>query len=210
MALIKTMRALAAITVISGAAASYAQQPATPPQPIPEPKLVFDREVYSYASSARRDPFKALVGKESLGPLFDDLKLKGIIFSGDANLSIALIQDGSKRLYRMRRGEVIGNSRVVEIKPLAVRFAVENFGMVKYEVLELRTAGTYAHTAMAQESAAPEKQTAQAQPPEPRVDFPKDNVVRSRQLIDSIAKDRREKTAKQLNKAEEGRTETAR
>src|SRR5437773_2522780 len=67
-----------------------------PPKPIPEPKLVFDREVFSYPGSARRDPFKPLLGKESLGPLFDDLKLKGIIYTSDPTRSIVLIQDGSK------------------------------------------------------------------------------------------------------------------
>ena len=202
MALTRMMRALAAIVAISGASAAYAQQPAapaaTPPQPTPEPKLMFDREVYSYASNARRDPFRPLVGKESLGPLFEDLKLKGIIYSAEPTLSIVLIQDGSKRLYRLHRGEVIGNSRVVEIKPMQVRFAVENFGMVKYESLELRPNGGYASVAAPQ----PAKQVAaQAQTPPtsepvaPRVDFPNDNPARSKFLIDSIAKERREKAA---------------
>jgi hypothetical protein len=49
-----------------------------------------------------------------------------------------LVLDGAKRQYRLKRGDVVGNARVVEIRPLAVRFAVENFGMVRYEVLELR------------------------------------------------------------------------
>jgi hypothetical protein len=115
-----------------------ATKPAGPAGAVGEPKLVFDREVFSYPGAGRRDPFKPLIGKESLGPLFDDLKLRGIIYSPDPTRSIVLIQDGAKRIYRLKRGDVVGNSRIVEIKPLAARFAVENFGMIRYEVLQLR------------------------------------------------------------------------
>ena len=128
----------AGATVPPGAAPPAGAVPGAPPRPVAEPKLVFDREVFNYPGAARRDPFKPLVGKESLGPLFDDLKLRGIIYSPDPTRSIVLIQDGAKRLYRIKRGDVVGNSRVVEVQPLAVRFAVENFGMIRYEVLQLR------------------------------------------------------------------------
>lgn len=153
MARTECLRACALIAVLFGSAPLSAQAPpagAAPKPPAPaaggavaakpvgEPKLVFDREVFSYPGTGRRDPFKPLVGKESLGPLFDDLKLKGIIYSNMPARSIVLIQDGTKRMYRLRVGDVVGNSRVVEIKPLAVRFAVENFGMIRYDVLELR------------------------------------------------------------------------
>lgn len=142
MAVISRTRALALLFAVALAAPLAAQQPAPPPgapaPPIGEPKLVFDREVFNYPGGSRRDPFKPLVGRESLGPLFDDLTLKGIIYSSDPTRSIVLIQDGSKRLYRIKRGDVVGNSRIVEIQPLAVRFAVENFGMIRYEVLQLR------------------------------------------------------------------------
>lgn len=148
MAVISRTRALALIFAVALTSPLAAQRPAPPAGAAPrpgapvgsagEPKLVFDREVFSYPGNSRRDPFKPLVGKESLGPLFDDLKLKGIIYSPDPTKSIVLIQDGSRRLYRIKRGAVVGNSRVVEIQPLAARFAVENFGMIRYEVLQLR------------------------------------------------------------------------
>jgi len=215
-ALTRITHALAAIALMAGAASAHAQQPAAaatpaktdpvarPAQPAAEPKLVFDREVYAYASNARRDPFKPLAGKESLGPLFEDLKLRGIIYSPEPTLSIVLLQDGSRRLYRMHRGEVVGNSRIVEIKPLMVRFAVENFGMIKYETLELRASGVYARTpepvaAETQAAAATDSVKKPALPP--RVDFPNNDPARSRQLIDSIAKDARDKRA-QLQKNE--------
>lgn len=165
MAVISRTRALALIFAVALTSPLAAQRPAPAPPagaaPAPgapvgsagEPKLVFDREVFSYPGNSRRDPFKPLVGKESLGPLFDDLKLKGIIYSPDATKSIVLIQDGAKRLYRIKRGDVVGNSRVVEIQPLAARFAVENFGMIRYEVLQLR-AGSAAAGGMVPSSQA--------------------------------------------------------
>ncbi|MGQ0560987.1 MAG: hypothetical protein ACT443_03830 [Gemmatimonadota bacterium] len=132
----------AVLLLIGSGAPMFAQQPAAtsnaPPGQVAEPKLVFDREVFGYPGSGRRDPFKPLVGRESLGPLFDDLKIRGIIYSNDPTRSIVLIQDGAKRQYRLKRGDVVGNARVVEIRPLGVRFAVENFGMIRYEVLEVR------------------------------------------------------------------------
>jgi hypothetical protein len=133
--------ALTAVALPAPLAAQRKPPPAGAAKPagaVGEPKLVFDREVYNYPGVGRRDPFKPLIGKESLGPLFDDLKLRGIIYSPDPTRSIVLIQDGAKRLYRLKRGDVVGNSRVVEIKPLAARFAVENFGMIRYEILQLR------------------------------------------------------------------------
>lgn len=204
MAAIKMTRALALLFTISAAASLQAQAPppASPPAapgaaqqpmhlPAPEPKLVFDREVFSYGGTGRRDPFKPLIGKESLGPLFDDLKLKGIIYSSDPARSIVLVQDGSKKLYRAKRGEVIGNSRVVEIRPLAVRFAVENFGMVRYEVLELREGA----------AAASGLPTEQFKPlPNDKilggVDFSKLDKPAAKRLLDSMAADRRAKAAK--------------
>jgi hypothetical protein len=128
----------------------FAQAPATPPAGAPgapaaipgsqpEPKLAFDREVFGYPAEGRRDPFKPLTGGPgSGGPLFADLALRGIIYSPDARRSVALVQVGGKRTFRLRRGDIIGNARVLEIQPLRVRFAVENFGTVRNEILELR------------------------------------------------------------------------
>jgi hypothetical protein len=93
-----------------------------------------------------------------------------------------------------------------------VRFAVENFGMIKYEVLELRVGGYAAVPAeRSKEPAEKPKEQAAAPVLPPRVDFPKDNPARSRQLIDSIAKERREKTAAQpKSDARQPETETPR
>ena len=147
MASIKVTRfAMSALLVVVAALPLAAQAPAPPAPPAgappgsqPEPKLAFDREVFAYPAEGRRDPFKPLVGGPgSSGPLFQDLALRGIIYSPDARRSVALVQVGGRRTFRLRRGDIIGNARVLEIQPLRVRFAVENFGTVRNEVLELR------------------------------------------------------------------------
>lgn len=141
--------AMAALLMALFAAPASAQAPATPPAGAPapaaipgsqpEPKLAFDREVFGYPAEGRRDPFKPLTGgPQSGGPLFADLALRGIIYSPDPRRSVALVMVGNRRTYRLRRGDIIGNARVLEIQPLRVRFAVENFGTVRNELLELR------------------------------------------------------------------------
>jgi hypothetical protein len=192
------MRALVAIVALSGAASAAAQQPAPAAPPAlpgstPEPKLMFDRETFSYPGSARRDPFRPLIGKESLGPLFDDLRLRGIIFSADPNRSLVLLQDGAKRIYRLHRGDVVGNSRVVEIKPLVVRLAVENLGMIRYEVLELRPAEPGA--ARMQTDTQPVAMS--TTPATQRVELPVRDSATVTRYLDSLANERRANAAKQ-------------
>jgi hypothetical protein len=160
--------AMAALLVLLGTPA-FAQAPATPPAPSaipgsqPEPKLAFDREVFAYPAEGRRDPFRPLSGGPgSGGPLFADLALRGIIYSPDVRRSVALVMVGGKRTYRLRRGDIIGNARVLEIQPLRVRFAVENFGTVRNEVLELRGGKNQISTEPIRE--VPEGDTAAARP----------------------------------------------
>jgi hypothetical protein len=124
--------------VFAAPLSAQAPAPAAPPAaPVAEPVLVFDREVFNYEGSARRDPFSSLIGKAGLGPRFEDLAIKGIILSGPQ--SVVLLTDASaKKVYRVRRGDVVGNARVVEIAANHVIFAVENFGQYRQEILELK------------------------------------------------------------------------
>ena len=147
MASIKTLKRYAltaaclfvALPAFAQAPPRNAGAPNIPPGSQPEPKLAFDREVFTYPAEGRRDPYKPLVGGPgSGGPLFADITLRGIIYSADARRSVALVQVGSKRTFRLRSGDVIGNARVLEIEPQRVRFAVENFGTIRTETLELR------------------------------------------------------------------------
>lgn len=103
---------------------------------VAEPKLIFDREVFAYPDNSSRDPFVALVGKNEGGPRFEDLSLRGIIFSPTGS-SLVLLTDG-KRVYRRHRGEMVGNARIVQIDPGQVIFSVNYFGVWRQESIQLR------------------------------------------------------------------------
>ena len=118
--------------------------PLEPPRPMPdapinadEVKLVFDREVYRYEAAGRRDPFKPLTDGKS-GPLFADLTLRMIVYSSVPGQSIAVLADQSKTVYRLRRGESVGNITVVDITAERVTFSVEDFGVSRREVLSIK------------------------------------------------------------------------
>ena len=103
-------------------------------------RLVYEREVYGYDAGGTRDPFQALVGEGvNIGPTFSDLRLRGIIYSTGRGQSIALLHDRSGRLYRARRGDIIGNATILEIRPLEVLFVVEDFGQTRQEMLRLKS-----------------------------------------------------------------------
>lgn len=103
--------------------------------------LVYEREVYTYDGGNRRDPFRPLSEQNGLGPRFESLSLRGIIYATGRGRSVALLGDGDGRVHRVRVGDVVGNSRVIEIGPLRVVLAVENFGTIRQEILELPTRG---------------------------------------------------------------------
>lgn len=129
--------------LLGGAAPAAAQQkpakgakPAAP-APVPEPELKFEREYFIYPVRAGRDPFASLAARSGLGPRFEDLSLQGVIHSPDGR-SVALLSDTEGRIHRVRRGEMVGNARVISISLMKVVFAVENFGIVRQEELELK------------------------------------------------------------------------
>lgn len=99
--------------------------------------LVYEREVYTYNGENRRDPFRPLTDRNEMGPRFESLSLQGIIYSADRGRSVALLADGEGRIHRVRVGNTVGNSRVIEIGPVRVVLAVENFGTTRQEILEL-------------------------------------------------------------------------
>lgn len=104
--------------------------------PAGEPSLVFEREIFNYPGRARRDPFQPLTGQNA-GPLFEDLRLRIILFMDDPNQSLVTLVDAANNTYRLRRGESAGNATVVDIGPTRVIFSVNDFGLRRQEVLEL-------------------------------------------------------------------------
>jgi Tfp pilus assembly protein PilP len=143
----RTLRTLglAALVLLVGADALSAQsrarrgEPADTTTPLPEVTLRLEREVFLYVSDARRDPFVPLRMDEALGPRFENLVLQGIMHSPAAGQSMAVLADPkTKQSYRVRRGEQVGNARVLNISQTQVLFAVDVFGIVRQETLELK------------------------------------------------------------------------
>lgn len=119
--------------------------------------LSFERETFSYPQFARRNPFRPLVTAEAGGPRFEQLHLLGIIQADDPTESVALFgvgempevdeegvsndteaAEGKKiETYRLRRGDVLGNTRVLEIQRLQVTVEVEEFGLTERRTMAL-------------------------------------------------------------------------
>jgi hypothetical protein len=108
-------------------------------------ELVFDREVFEYPTFDRRSPFRSLVGDTTSGPRFEQVRLRGIIWSADPARSVALFAGAPTQgagaaavgTRRVRRGETWGNMRVVEIQQDRVVVDVNEFGLTERRVLEL-------------------------------------------------------------------------
>ena len=106
--------------------------------PLDSIQLVFEREVFTYPSFERRNPFRPLTGEEDLGPRFEDMILLGVVLSPRSEASIAVLgarppgatgDQPPSRIFRLRSGESLGNVRVLEIRRREVVFAVEDFGI---------------------------------------------------------------------------------
>jgi hypothetical protein len=103
-----------------------------------EQHAVYRRERFVYPPDGRRNPFEPLI-QEGRGarPIFENLDLVGIIFGGSAGSVATVIDRASEKRYRVRRGDVVGDARVVEIRPDAVVFRVTEFGVTRSETLAL-------------------------------------------------------------------------
>ena len=112
--------------------------------------LVFEREVFAYPEFARRNPFRPLVSDDDSGPRFEELRLLGVVLSPNPDVSVALIGVGTDsftpeaaggdqyQTCRVRRGMVLGNTRILEIQRMRVIVEVEEFGLTEQRELELQ------------------------------------------------------------------------
>lgn len=133
------LAALAAALVLFAAPEAAAQAaPMEDANRSSDPEFAYEREFFVYNATGRRDPFTPLLGAAGLGPLFEELELRGIIHSQSPNASVVLLVDADARIHRGRRGQMVGNARILEIGPTHVRFAVDNFGVIRHERLELK------------------------------------------------------------------------
>jgi hypothetical protein len=96
------------------------------------------REVFSYDADSRRDPFFSLILTEDLRPLLSDLKLVGILYEASGRRSVAIMRDIlTNAQYRVNAGMTLGRMRVAQIKPRAVIFTVDEFGLSRQDSLVL-------------------------------------------------------------------------
>jgi len=115
---------------------------AVPAAPVPAvdsgPKVLINREVFSYEGDGRRDPFVSLLTTSDLKPLLTDLKLVGVAYDPRGQNSVAVLRDITSRdQYKVRVGQMIGRMRVAAIQPKAVIFTIEEFGYSRQELLPI-------------------------------------------------------------------------
>ena len=101
--------------------------------------LELSRETFAY-SGAARDPFNSLLNMAKNGPELADLQLVGIyqnLRTPTANIAVFREKDGGKR-HKLRAGDQVGRSRLVQIRERDVVFMIEDFGFERQETLSLR------------------------------------------------------------------------
>lgn len=137
--------ALSAIVCSPAVAAQQTEAPPPDAQSLQEDtvQLVFEREVFSYPSHARRNPFRQLTGVGDMGPRFEQLSLLGVIVSSAPGGSVALLgvagaEQASERTQRLRVGDRLGNVRVLAIRPREIDVEVEEFGLRERATMQLR------------------------------------------------------------------------
>jgi hypothetical protein len=94
------------------------------------------REVYGYAGAGRRDPFYSLILTDELRPLLSDLRLVGILYESSGRRAVAVMRDlQTNAQYRVATGQALGRMRVTQIRPRAVMFSIEEFGLSRQDSL---------------------------------------------------------------------------
>ena len=123
----------------------------------PEAELAFEREVFSYPSFSRRNPFEPLLASTDGGPRWEGMRLEGVVFDADPRFSIAILSSGRARvrggpegadpsgtvgqMARLRVGEKWGNIRIIEIRKNHVLIEVEEFGLTEQREMHLPVRG---------------------------------------------------------------------
>jgi hypothetical protein len=133
-------KALAAIALSLALAAPAAAQPAAPAADSTlRPIENYRREVFRYQRGGRPDPFQPLLSAADLGYRVEDLRLTSIVYSPNAQQSIAVfaVADSSGR-YRLRVGQRLGSITVVAIYPRRVDVQVNDFGVARVQSLTLQ------------------------------------------------------------------------
>ena len=102
-------------------------------------EMDMSRETFAY-SGAARDPFNSLLNMAKTGPELADLQLVGIyqnLRAPSASVAVFREKDGGKR-HKLRAGDQVGRSRLIQIRDRDVVFMIEDFGFERQETLSLR------------------------------------------------------------------------
>ena len=131
-----------ALTTLPVSIAAQEPAPAAPPQQPVEFELATLREVFSYPTFARRNPFLPLAAGGELR--FEQLNLIGVIYSNDPSASVAILTTGTVEVaddgtlaasegdaYNAKVGQRIGNVTIREIQRDRVIVDVEEFGLTE-------------------------------------------------------------------------------
>ena len=102
-------------------------------------EIEMSRETFSYGGAAR-DPFNSLLNMAKNGPELADLLLVGIyqnLRAPSSSVAVFREKEGGKR-HKLRAGDQVGRSRLVQIRERDVVFMIEDFGFERQETLSLR------------------------------------------------------------------------
>ena len=143
----QTGQSVAASTTTATVAAPISGPGSTPSGALPAPSGALPsaapapnanavtREVYDYAGVGRRDPFFSLILTDDLRPLLGDLRLVGILFQNSGR-AVAVMRDvQTNAQYRVANGGTLGRMRVTQIRPRAVLFSIDEFGLSRQDSL---------------------------------------------------------------------------
>jgi hypothetical protein len=98
------------------------------------------RETFAYAGGTR-DPFASLINSNKVGPELADLDLVGVYLDlrTPSNNIVVLREKGtSAKRHKMRVGDQLGRSRLVQIRARDAVFMIADFGYERQETLSLR------------------------------------------------------------------------
>ena len=132
------LTAVASLAAGPPASVTVVQDTAQASRQTSQGEAIYRREKFVYPTDSRRNPFVSLLTVDDAGPQFENLDLVGIIYGGSYGSVATLIDRATDRRYRVRRGDVAGSARVVEIRPDAVVFQVTQFGVTRSETLRIR------------------------------------------------------------------------
>ncbi len=123
------------------AAAARPAAAAVPAEPALPEAEVYRREVFRYPAGGRPDPFQPLLGSEEMGVRVQDLRLVGIVYSGDPRASVATftLPDSAQRV-RLRVGQRLGSVTVLAIQPRRVDLREDEMGVSRVYQLPLERA----------------------------------------------------------------------